>query len=442
MVAQIARLARGRAWQPEVLVMTALVSALLAANAALLGWALWAIALGALIPWVPLFVTRIFWSSRHYGFMALFLAFAVLQLGHFGEHVTQMAQFIAIIDPARGCFGWSWNGPGCPEAHGVFGALDRELVHFVWDGLVLVATVVIRWHFRQVKNAWLTLAVVAAALHQVEHIFLFGMYLFDPATYKAGGAIFGSGIFFCTLPDGASVQAGLLGHNGVLGTLAGRDGWLNAALPNRINLHFIYNSVVLLPMLVGFVLQTRHVYDEWIARAMPRLDEGALIAATAQARPVRFAPGMTVFREGEPADALYVISRGQADVLRRDGSGRLEPVNRLAEGQFFGEIGVLSRGRRTATVVAATELECLALSLDVVKGLLAGAGDAARDMDQILRRRLIQLGAVHGLAVRDAVHEDDDTILKTQMIRRRVALIEARRADGLLDRLLADGPVE
>ncbi|HMQ31777.1 MAG TPA: cyclic nucleotide-binding domain-containing protein [Chloroflexaceae bacterium] len=431
MVSQIARLARGRDWQIEKIVLTALVAALLVGTALLLGWPLWVIALLALVPWLPLFLGNIVWSSRHYGFMALFLAFVVLQLGHFGEHIAQLVQFATIDDPAQGCVGWSWNGPGCGAAHGVFGALDRELVHFVWDGLVLAATVAIRWHFRQVRNIWLTLAVAAAALHQVEHIFLFGMYLFDPATYRAGGTVFG----LCAIPDGAGVQAGLLGHDGLLGTLAGRDGWLNGLLPNRINLHFVYNTVVLVPMLAAFATQSRYVYDEWLARALPRLREDLLVAATAQARPVRFAAGATIFREGDPADALYVISRGQVEVSRREG-GRAEPLARLAEGQFFGEIGALGRGRRSATVTALTEVECLALGLEAVKELLGASREAAREVDAVLRRRLVQLAAIHGLAVRDEVQADDETVLKTLMIRRRVELIEARRDDRLLRELL------
>jgi CRP-like cAMP-binding protein len=426
------QLARGREWQPGAIAITGLVALLAAGNALLLGWPLWGIALSLIVPCVPLFVAKVFWSSRHYGFMALFLVFVVLQLGHFAEHITQMLQFITVDNPAAGCLGWSWNGPGCPEAHGVFGALDRELVHFVWDGLVLVATAVIRWHFRRVKNIWLTLAVAAAGLHQVEHIFLFGMYLFNRSVYSNGGAVLSQALFICTIPEGAGVQAGLLGRNGVLGTLAGRDGALNALLPNRINLHFVYNTLVLLPMLLGFARQTRFIYDEWLAKALPRLSEQQLIAATARAENLHFPAGTVLFRQGDPADRLYVITKGRVEVLRRERGGIYEPVAQLGAGQFFGEIGLLGRTRRTAAVKALDEVECLALDREVVKAMLVTSADAYKELDLVLRRRLVQLGALEGLAIKAQVYADEQTVLKTRMIRDRLRLLESSASGQLL----------
>jgi CRP-like cAMP-binding protein len=443
MVNDVLRLVRGREWQFEVIIITALASALALSQALLLGWPLWGSALATLIPWAPLFGMKVFWDSRHYGFMAAFLVIMVLQLGHMAEHLAQMLQFISIYDPARGCVGWSWNGPGCPDAHGVFGALDREVVHFIWDGLVLVACVVVRLHFRQVRNPWLTLAVVAAAAHQVEHIYLFGIYLFDPALYRSGGAVLSQALYFCTIPDGAGVQAGLLGHDGLLGTLLGREGAVNALLPNRINLHFVYNSLVLTPMIFGFVIQTRYVYDEWLARALPGLSREQLIHATDRVEHACFPAGATIVQQGAIADKLYIISRGQAEVRRSEPAcGETDtPVGRLGEGQFFGEIGLLARGRRTASVVALTDVECLTLDRVGFKALLEGSAEAHRDVDLILRRRIVQLGAAQGLALEEAVGAEAEQLLHTTMIRRRVALLEPMTVGAAAAAAFASKPV-
>src|SRR5215467_11206365 len=172
---QVGRLLRGRELQFRAVVITALCSYGLQLIAILLHWSLSAIALVTILPWIPLFSMKVFWTSKHYGFMAAYLAIMILQAGHVGEHVAQMLQFIFIYDPKAGCFGWSWHGY-CSLAHGVFGELNREVVHFIWDGLILVACIVLRVHFRKVKNIWLTLAVVAATIHQIEHIYLFGNY--------------------------------------------------------------------------------------------------------------------------------------------------------------------------------------------------------------------------------------------------------------------------
>src|SRR5216684_3685530 len=128
---QFGRLLRGRELQFRAVVITALASYFLQLIGILLHWALWAIALGTILPWIPLFTMKVLWTSKHYGFMALYLVIMILQAGHVGEHVVQMLQFIFIYSPHANppCLGWSWQGY-CGLAHGVFGELDRETVHF------------------------------------------------------------------------------------------------------------------------------------------------------------------------------------------------------------------------------------------------------------------------------------------------------------------------
>lgn len=423
---QVGRLLRGRELQFKAVAITALCSYFLQLFGIWLHWALWAIALATILPWVPLFTMKVLWTSKHYGFMAIYLVIMILQAGHVGEHVIQMLQFIFIYNPAHGCLGWSWYGR-CADAHGVFGELDRELVHFVWDGLILIACIVLRVHFRNVKNIWLTLAVVAAAVHQVEHIYLFGNYVFNNNFYNHGGDFLGVHIM-----NGVAAQAGLLGHNGVLGTAIPP---LNVLLPGRINLHFIYNVLVLIPMVLAFRLQVRRIYDEWLAKAMPQLSEEQLIAATAQSENVKFVAGQTIFRQGDPADKFYIVTKGQVDVFHSAKKNGPEiPIGRLSEGQFFGEIELLGRTERAVTVKAVTEVECLALNREVFKSLMVASAQTQKDVDLLLRRRLIQLGALQGLSVKDSVNADPDTILKTRMIRDRLKMLQGEDVSRILGR--------
>src|SRR5438132_10750429 len=412
---QVGRLLRGRDLQFRAVVITALCSYFLQLFAIWLHWALWAIALATILPWVPLFTMKILWTSKHYGFMAAYLVFMILQAGHVGEHVVQMLQFIFIYDPSHSCYGFSWYGV-CGLAHGVFGELDRETVHFIWDGLILVACVALRIHFWKVKNIWLTLAVIAAAIHQFEHCFLFGIFLFDNNLYNHGGTFLGIHL------TAYGAQNGVMGHDGIVGTLIPP---LNVILPARIPLHFIYNVFVLIPMILAFRKQVRFIYAEWLAKALPQLSEEQLIAATAQSENVKFNAGQIIFRQGDPSDKFYIITKGQVDVLRMDKrTGQETQVARLAEGQYFGEIGLLGRTERTATVKAVTEVERLALNREVFKSLVASSAEAYQDVDVVRWRLQAPLGARRGLAVKDSVNADPDTILKTRMIRDRLKMLQ------------------
>ena len=67
--------------------------------------------------------------------------------------------------------------------------------------------------------------------------------------------------------------------------------------------------------------------------------------------------GTYLVREGDFSYEFMAIEEGQAEVLR-DG----EHVADLGPGDFFGEIGLLERDQRTATVVAKTPMRLVTLT--------------------------------------------------------------------------------
>lgn len=81
-------------------------------------------------------------------------------------------------------------------------------------------------------------------------------------------------------------------------------------------------------------------------------------------RPRRLNAGEVVFEEGELGDSLFVVASGEVEVLRRDAHGALRLITTLETPQFFGEMSLIDKEYRSATVRAKTDCELLHLSAE------------------------------------------------------------------------------
>jgi len=101
---------------------------------------------------------------------------------------------------------------------------------------------------------------------------------------------------------------------------------------------------------------------------------------------VRYAKGAVVCAEGDAGDALYLIFRGSVAVLKR---GRTDPVARLKDGDFFGEMALLFGEPRSATVSTEEETEVFCLASEDFKRVIVRVPDIAealRDLAEARRR--------------------------------------------------------
>ncbi len=72
-------------------------------------------------------------------------------------------------------------------------------------------------------------------------------------------------------------------------------------------------------------------------------------------------PGDVLVGEGAPGDSMFIIVSGKAKAYVRDRKGSYMKIKELSDGDFFGEVSVLTGKPRTATITAATEVEMLEL---------------------------------------------------------------------------------
>lgn len=78
--------------------------------------------------------------------------------------------------------------------------------------------------------------------------------------------------------------------------------------------------------------------------------------------PITLNPGDKIVTEGDYSKTVYVFLEGEADVIKTDLIGNESIIGQLSKGTVFGEMGVFLEMRRSASVVATTEVKLLEFS--------------------------------------------------------------------------------
>ena len=122
---------------------------------------------------------------------------------------------------------------------------------------------------------------------------------------------------------------------------------------------------------------------------LPEVGSESLIEAASKAKRRHYQQGAVVFREGSPADALYIISDGKADVVKEGPEGEQTVLARLGAGDYFGEIGLLQDRPRTATIVAGSKLETIVLDRQAFVALVGETDLTSGEIAAVMHRRLV-----------------------------------------------------
>jgi CRP/FNR family transcriptional regulator len=104
--------------------------------------------------------------------------------------------------------------------------------------------------------------------------------------------------------------------------------------------------------------------------------------------PRSFAPGESVFREGDASNTCYVVRDGRARAIREHADGRQITLATFGPGDIFGELAMFDDERRSATVEAIEELDVLAILGSDMRRLMREHADIAVKLAVALVRRL------------------------------------------------------
>ena len=78
----------------------------------------------------------------------------------------------------------------------------------------------------------------------------------------------------------------------------------------------------------------------------------------------QFAPGQVIFHQGDPAEHVFVVTKGQVEAVYTDPAKGDIVVWRVGPGDFFGETAILIRNPRQVTVRAVDSVELLSIHRD------------------------------------------------------------------------------
>ena len=92
--------------------------------------------------------------------------------------------------------------------------------------------------------------------------------------------------------------------------------------------------------------------------------------------------GTTLVREGDYSYDLQIIEEGNAEVTRGG-----EHLADLGPGDYFGEMGVLERGQRNATVVAKSPMRLISFKTYDVKRMEKNLPEAVEQLRQAVASR-------------------------------------------------------
>jgi CRP-like cAMP-binding protein/Fe-S-cluster-containing hydrogenase component 2 len=117
---------------------------------------------------------------------------------------------------------------------------------------------------------------------------------------------------------------------------------------------------------------------------------------------VRFAPGQVIARQGDAADSFYLVRIGFVKISENYPGGELV-LAYLSRGDYFGEIGLLGGGARTATCTALDHVEVVRVSGDDFRQMVERFPNVRRGLEAVAEERrsanALRMQMVHSVPI-------------------------------------------
>ncbi len=133
----------------------------------------------------------------------------------------------------------------------------------------------------------------------------------------------------------------------------------------------------------------RNLLRDALPRVLGELDDALLEECERRITWVSVARGEAVVRQGDRADAWFVVATGRLQVVQQGSDGGPRVLGEIGRGEGFGEAALLSGATRTATVVALRDAELMRLGVADLEALVAVRPSLAMGVARSLVRRTL-----------------------------------------------------
>jgi CRP-like cAMP-binding protein len=103
-----------------------------------------------------------------------------------------------------------------------------------------------------------------------------------------------------------------------------------------------------------------------------------------------FPDGEVIAHKGEQGDAMFVIVSGEVRVCAEN-NGNLTELARRASGDYVGELSIINREPRNATLIASGDVRALCIDQKTFEGLIRERPEVSLFIIQTLSKRLKEL---------------------------------------------------
>jgi CRP-like cAMP-binding protein len=132
-----------------------------------------------------------------------------------------------------------------------------------------------------------------------------------------------------------------------------------------------------------------HNFEANFFTLLELLDPASRLEVEAACTPISIPPNQVIYRQGDPANTVYIVASGVAEALTESPDGlQTRSLGYMGRGDFFGELAVLTGQTRLGSVRASDGLELLWIEKSQFLNLLNKVPKMAAFFSRNLARRL------------------------------------------------------